>query len=721
LSDNAIPAVPAAIAALAESLTVLRLPNNRLTAGGLPAELWVCSALKVLDLAGNAIEALPPAVAGLRGLVELNLARNRISALPDAVCELAGLALLRVSDNPTLATLPDRLGWCGRLVELAADNCALAVLSPSLPRCPLLRTLRCSNNRLTDDGVRGALAGCAALAWIDLRHNRLTAFPALPPSPSEVYVGVNAITHVPPAHLARSSLTVLDVSDNRLAALPEDALRSLTALTTLDLRNNDLATLPPVLGYLPLLKRLAFEGNPLRSMKRGLLGAPAEEVKAYLRTRAAPDATSALEAVAEAGARPAVGLADGEGGLHTRAWAAATRDATVDGRLVLSPALFAVPPAPPLARVTLSLLHGGPLALLPRLRHLVLDGLPMGAPDAIPRDLLTAAPCLELLSMAGCGLTDLPLTVLAPAGGVSAWPAPPALRTLRLPRNRIVVEDVRRLPPALRTLDLSFNPIAHVPWGLPTLSALEELLLEGCGIATASDPAYDAAALAVPSLRLLVLAANRLTSIPSVLATLPHLAALDVRDNEIAHLDADALGRAPRSLVALHLEGNPQRTVRQPIVARGGGAVMEYLRLRAGASVGDTVTDTAPPGARKDGAPASAAARHVATPVDAGGGHASGFSAAVSRFPEPLPHPTRTLAPAAASHHAPSRARWPAVEPSSYAAAPSPPASLMEQIAALEGELAATGGGAGRVTAETALLKRKLTLLRAQAAREGRG
>jgi len=698
LSDNAIAAVPPAIGSLAESLTVLRLPNNRLTSASLPGELWTCSTLKVLDLAGNAIAALPPAIAGLVGLVELNLARNRLSTLPAALCTLGGLALLRASDNPALAALPEELGRCSRLVEVAADNCAITHLPRTLAGCRQLRVLRCGNNRLTDDGVRDILAGCPALAWVDLRQNRLTLLPPLPPAPSEVFLGVNAISVISPSHVARASLNVLDLSDNRLAALPDDVLAGLTSLTTLDVRNNDLATLPPVLGYLASLKRIAIEGNPLRTLKRGLLSAPAEELKAYLRTRAAPEAAGAMESVAAAGLPAAVGPAEGEGGPHARAWAAATRDATVDGRLILPPAHFAAPPAPPLSRITLSLLHGGSLALLPRLRQLVVDGLPLAAPDALPRDLLTAAPALELLSMAACGLTDLPAAVLAPAVGDGTWPSLPALRVLRLPRNRLVVDDVQRLPPGLRVLDLSLNPLPHIPWGLPALRWLEELVLEGCGLASSTDPRYEAAALALPSLRSLMLAGNRLTSIPAVLTTLPALTSVDVRDNEIAMVDADALGRAHRNLVALHLEGNPQRTVRQPIVARGGGAVMEYLRHRVGGD-GTIIADARPAtksaahaGAELEYGPAPPASARAA-PLPAKPSLAVGASTAV--------HETGVTS--ALGSHAATHAH-----------------SITEQIAVLEAEIAASGGAAGRASAETALLKRKLALLRAQALREAR-
>ena len=68
-------------------------------------------------------------------------------------------------------------------------------------------------------------------------------------------------------------------------------LRACARLLTLDVSNNDLNTLPAWLGFLPSLARLAVEGNPLRSLKRSLIGpgVGAPTLKAYLRTRATPE------------------------------------------------------------------------------------------------------------------------------------------------------------------------------------------------------------------------------------------------------------------------------------------------------------------------------------------------------------------------------------------------------------------------------------------------
>ena len=68
-----------------------------------------------------------------------------------------------------------------------------------------------------------------------------------------------------PAALDRVApqLTVLDLSRNELAELPEALVARLTALKGLNLRDNALSTLPPSLASLSRLAHLNVEGNPL--------------------------------------------------------------------------------------------------------------------------------------------------------------------------------------------------------------------------------------------------------------------------------------------------------------------------------------------------------------------------------------------------------------------------------------------------------------------------
>ena len=67
--------------------------------------------------------------------------------------------------------------------------------------------------------------------------------------------------------------------------VPEQVTR-LTALTELNIGNNTVARLPPQLGLMhPTLKRLLFEGNPIRTIRQAILQKGTPAVLEYLRDR----------------------------------------------------------------------------------------------------------------------------------------------------------------------------------------------------------------------------------------------------------------------------------------------------------------------------------------------------------------------------------------------------------------------------------------------------
>ncbi|XP_059232264.1 leucine-rich repeat-containing protein 47 [Mustela nigripes] len=125
---------------------------------GLSPELGPLPALRVLDLSGNALEALPPGQGlgpaeppGLPQLQSLNLSGNRLRELP------ADLA--RCAPRPLLS-------------ELAAADNRLRELSPDIAHLASLKTLDLSNNQLSE--VPAELADCPKLKEVNFRGNKLT-------------------------------------------------------------------------------------------------------------------------------------------------------------------------------------------------------------------------------------------------------------------------------------------------------------------------------------------------------------------------------------------------------------------------------------------------------------------------------------------------------------------------------------------------------------------
>ncbi|XP_037059145.1 leucine-rich repeat-containing protein 47 isoform X2 [Peromyscus leucopus] len=148
---------------------------------GLNPELGPLPALRVLDLSGNALEALPPGEGlgpaeppGLPQLQSLNLSGNRLRELPADLARCAPrLQSLNLTGN-CLDAFPAELFRPGALPLLselaAADNC-LRELSPDIAHLASLKTLDLSNNQLTE--IPAELADCPKLKEINFRGNKL--------------------------------------------------------------------------------------------------------------------------------------------------------------------------------------------------------------------------------------------------------------------------------------------------------------------------------------------------------------------------------------------------------------------------------------------------------------------------------------------------------------------------------------------------------------------
>lgn len=148
---------------------------------GLSPELGPLPALRVLDLSGNALEALPPGQGlgpaeppGLPQLQTLNLSGNRLRELPADLPRCAPrLQTLNLTGN-RLDAFPAELFRPGALPLLselaAADNC-LRELSPDIAHLASLKTLDLANNRLSE--VPAELADCPRLRELNLQGNQL--------------------------------------------------------------------------------------------------------------------------------------------------------------------------------------------------------------------------------------------------------------------------------------------------------------------------------------------------------------------------------------------------------------------------------------------------------------------------------------------------------------------------------------------------------------------
>lgn len=172
LSGNRLPALPPAAAALA-GLQRLQLSRNLLTEDAVPWQaLRQLSRLSALAMDHNRLTAVPPGLCKLRALRRLSLAGNAIRSLPEAFGELRALEWLDISHN-RLSALGDELARCCCLEELNLASNSLRTVPTSLAELRKLKVLVLDNNALSTFPGE-VLRRCAELATLGLHGNELT-------------------------------------------------------------------------------------------------------------------------------------------------------------------------------------------------------------------------------------------------------------------------------------------------------------------------------------------------------------------------------------------------------------------------------------------------------------------------------------------------------------------------------------------------------------------
>lgn len=269
----------------ADQVEVLDLHGQGLSA--VPPAVFDFPNLRMLDLRDNQIRQLPARLEKLRGLRELLLDNNPLDSLPDEIDRRLP-KLTRLSLRSTrLSELPDSLVILVDLVELDLADNAFDEFPPVVTRLRRLQRLDLSGNaidklpasieRLTQLSElaldRGELAELppvigklAQLTVLKLAHNALTSLPAeigFLPQLQTLDLSGNLLRKLPATFGQLVTLRSLNLADNQLIELPPQ-IGQLLELAWLDLRNNLLTHLPAAfLSLRTILVYLDLRGNPL--------------------------------------------------------------------------------------------------------------------------------------------------------------------------------------------------------------------------------------------------------------------------------------------------------------------------------------------------------------------------------------------------------------------------------------------------------------------------
>ncbi|KAK1932575.1 Leucine-rich repeat-containing protein 40 [Phytophthora citrophthora] len=550
LSHNAIPSISDEIGGLTTVISI-KLTKNALQV--LPEGFFELQALTYLDLSHNLLEQdLSESFGALIGLKELVLSGNKLSRLPNSITLLENLETLHVDENQ-LESLPERIGNLRKLHALNVHSNQLLSLPPSFGALENMQNLDLKKNRLESTG--DALGALSRLKFLDLRQNKLVIFPVLPGGAvlDQVFLGYNTLSSIDEHSVlrAKDSITVLDMRDNKLAGLPA-SIACLYRLKTLDVANNDLSDLPPGLGYLKHLNHLIVDGNPLRAIRRSVISAGCEALKKYLRTRGAPpigvdvleEERDELQQERERMEQAAhVNTDDFQ--PPTFDYTVQFREAAASGILILMNSLLSTLPT--------ELVGHGQFNFGSTLVHLNLSSNQL---QSVP------ASIGELVSLKTLTVEDNNLQSLHPS--IAALPH---LELLRLRKNHLSTESINELfgnslsiGATLKELDLRNNNIAVLP-------------LEICQLHESTLDQFPWSQLAKVSV--VSVSDNKLRSLGRIYDA-PLLASLSFENNNLTKVPCE-LGLCPH-LRAIYMNGNPQRTVRGAVIAKGSAEILAYLK-----------------------------------------------------------------------------------------------------------------------------------------------
>ncbi|KAF4529907.1 hypothetical protein B566_EDAN018124 [Ephemera danica] len=229
--------------------------------------------LETLDLSNNKLEVLSlKTFSGLQRLQWLDVSHNRVSKIePGTFLPTPSLERVVLGHNPL--TSLQRLEFLGaRLRYMDVSHMKLRRAPESLG--PSVRELRATGNELSTL-QRGDLDGYPSLTVLDLSANKLTTVEddALGRLEflSRVWLHGNKLEQIP-ASLPRS-LRELYLDHNKIRTIVATDLQGLPRLQRLSLRHNKLTSLSSeLLGLLPGLRILDLAQNPLKSATFGPTG-----------------------------------------------------------------------------------------------------------------------------------------------------------------------------------------------------------------------------------------------------------------------------------------------------------------------------------------------------------------------------------------------------------------------------------------------------------------
>ncbi|KAI5168434.1 hypothetical protein PAEPH01_0126 [Pancytospora epiphaga] len=279
LNDNQIDEIEPEISACT-GITWIDLTRNRLKA--LPETMGELTRISGLGLSENEFETIPecvykfknlrkfgffsnkiasisPSIRNLRNLVKVDLSNNRLESLPDEFCLLVNISWLNLSNN-RLKSLPLGITRLTKLEELGLGTNNLTEL-PDISTLSRLRILPVFKNKIKT--VHPSICRLKSIEKLDFSDNQITEFPSEAIyNPTLKYLNLrnNQISKISPFIFngCISSITMIDVSENKLKYLPYKLFKTFREITTVRLGLNAYECMAPVIPSQQSLMQICF-------------------------------------------------------------------------------------------------------------------------------------------------------------------------------------------------------------------------------------------------------------------------------------------------------------------------------------------------------------------------------------------------------------------------------------------------------------------------------
>ncbi|KAI4292100.1 hypothetical protein PAPHI01_1374 [Pancytospora philotis] len=225
----------------------------------IPSCVYKYRNLRKFGFFSNRITAISPSIRHLRSLVKVDLSNNCLESLPEEFCQLTNISWLNLSNN-RLKSLPAGIAKLVKLEELGLGTNGLTEL-PDISALVHLRILPVFKNCLRR--VHPSICGLRSIEKLDFSDNHITEFPAEAIyNPSLRYLNLrnNCIGLISPFafNSMLSSITMIDISENRLRFIPYKFFKAFKEVTTVRLGSNPFERLASVIPAQQSLMQICF-------------------------------------------------------------------------------------------------------------------------------------------------------------------------------------------------------------------------------------------------------------------------------------------------------------------------------------------------------------------------------------------------------------------------------------------------------------------------------